>query len=359
MINCVLIYGFDSPEHDVSVVTATEIMKNAPSRGIRLYPVYVRGGAWYTGAALSDLRSYSPFEPSAHRAVKIAGRTLYIEKRGKLKAFAPIDCALIAAHGGFGENGALQGFLDVNGIPYCSSGVFSSAVGMNKAAAKTLARAAGIPVADWRTANRENIDAELENAAAEIGYPLMIKPLSSGSSLGICAAHSALEAECAAEKAFGFSDEVIIEKYLPDAVDINVAVLKTGEEVRFSRPERPIKSGEILSFNDKYAPTARASEFPADIPPEKEAELIRLTARAAKTFQTDGAVRFDYLLADDKIYFNEINTVPGSLAAYLFPEYKPTEYIRLIIETAAAKGGAPVGVDYDTGLLRLKPKGRR
>ena len=110
MITCALIYGFDSPEHDVSVMTALEIIRNAPSIGVRLKPIYARDGHFYGGDELTEVAAYTPFDPTAHREVLISGGKLWQIKRGKAKIECDLDVALIAAHGGEGENGALQGF---------------------------------------------------------------------------------------------------------------------------------------------------------------------------------------------------------------------------------------------------------
>ena len=359
MINCALVYGTDSPEHDVSVVTAAEIMKNAPSRGIRLYPLYVRGGRWFTGNGLADVKSYSPFDPEKFTEVRLAGKTLYVYKRKKLVPYAVMDCALIAAHGGMGENGALQGFLDVNGIPYCSSGVFASAVGMNKTAAKILVSAAGVPVAEWFVPDEKDPEDTLKKAE-NIGYPLIFKPNSGGSSLGIAVSESAADVKAAVETASGFGCGVICEKYIENACDVNVAVLSVDGKKIVSRPERMIKSGKILSFGDKYAPKSdKVSVFPADIPPETELELVRLALICADALGTEGVVRFDFLLCGKKILFNEVNTVPGSLATYLFPEFGTTDFLRNLIEAASHKQLCCFRPQFDTGLLKLKPKGRK
>ena len=127
MINCALVYGFDSPEHDVSVMTALEIMRNAPSKGIRLKPVYARDGRFFGGDELSEIKAYTPFEAGKHPEVFVQSGRLWRVKRGKARAECELDCALIAAHGGAGENGALQGLLEVSGVKYLSTGVFGAA----------------------------------------------------------------------------------------------------------------------------------------------------------------------------------------------------------------------------------------
>ena len=221
MITCALIYGFDSPEHDVSVMTALEIIRNAPSIGVRLKPIYARDGHFYGGDELTEVAAYTPFDRTAHREVLISGGKLWQIKRGKAKIECDLDVALIAAHGGEGENGALQGFLEIAGIPYFSTGVFGSALGMNKAATKTLLSAKGVPVSEWVTLKRGEDHRKIFES---IAYPVIIKPNSGGSSLGIYVADSAAEAVGMAAKAFECDpdfDELIVEKYLVGADDVN------------------------------------------------------------------------------------------------------------------------------------------
>lgn len=359
MINCLLFYGLDSPEHDVSVVTATEIMRNAPSRGIRLIPVYGKHGRWFTGEELAEITSYAPFDEKRFAEVVVSGKTLYKLKRGKAKAWIKADCALIACHGGAGENGALQGFLDVNGIPYCSSGVFASAMGMNKAAAKTLLSAKNVPVTKWKLIKASEKESALAGLK-ENDFPLIFKANSGGSSLGIAIAETAAEAAAALESAFKFGDEVICESYLTGACDLNVAVLTTNGKMTLSEPEIPFKSGKILSFADKYTLKENADDLPESaVSDSDKAEAVRLAAIVAEALGTEGAVRIDFLACKEGVFFNEINTVPGSLAAYLFKEYSFTDYLRLLIESAAEKKEAATKRYADTGLLKLKPKGVR
>ena len=355
MITCALIFGFDSPEHDVSVMTALEIMKNAPSKGVRIKPVYARDGRFYGGSELCEIGAYTPFESFRHEEVFLAGGRLWRVKRGKAKCECFVDAALIAAHGGVGENGALQGFLDICGIPYFSTGVFGAAVGMNKAAAKTLMKACGVPVADWVTLKRGE---EYKDLLERIEYPAIIKPNRGGSSLGIEVADSAAEAVGMTETAFGSDGELIIEKFLVGADDVNVAVLSDGVKTVFSESERPLKSGTILSFEDKYAPeNGKISEFPAKISETAKAKLNEYAAIGVKLLEIRGVARFDFLVRGDEVYFNEVNTVPGSLSNYLFPEYSPTEYIKMLITKAAdmPRRRSDAG-NAGSVLLNIKPK---
>ena len=355
MINCALVYGFDSPEHDVSVMTALEIMRNAPSKGIRLKPVYARDGRFFGGDELSEIKAYTPFEAGKHPEVFVQSGRLWRVKRGKARAECELDCALIAAHGGAGENGALQGFLEVSGVGYLSTGVFGAALGMSKWASKTLMKAAGVPVPEFTVIKKGD---ELKPLLEKSSYPVIIKPDSGGSSLGIRVADSEREAVKMVDTAFGFGDKVIIEEYLKGAEDINIAVLSTPDTFIVSKPERPLRHGEILSFDDKYTRNdGKISEFPVDLDEETAAELKEYVKIGVEIFEVKGVARFDFLLSDGKLYFNEVNTVPGSLAGYLFPEMSFSAFLRRLIEGATCRETRhfPAG----DKLLNIKPKRRQ
>ncbi len=357
MITCALIYGFDSPEHDVSVMTALEIIRNAPSIGVRLKPIYARDGHFYGGDELTEVAAYTPFDRTAHREVLISGGKLWQIKRGKAKIECDLDVALIAAHGGEGENGALQGFLEIAGIPYFSTGVFGSALGMNKAATKTLLSAKGVPVSEWVTLKRGEDHREIFES---IAYPVIIKPNSGGSSLGIYVADSAAEAVGMTAKAFECDpdfDELIVEKYLVGADDINVAVIAGGDKIVLSAPERPLKKGNILSFADKYAPeNGKISEFPAKINDAVSEKLKKYAEIGVKALNIRGVARFDFLVRGEEVYFNEVNTVPGSLAFYLFPNYSHTEFIKMLITEGVNLPEKQANRHAGTQLLNIKPK---
>ena len=355
-------FGGDSSEHDISVITALEAIAAMPSAGIKCVPVYMRDGKWYTGAALTDVKSYMPFCGEKHTEVHISGKTLYYKKRGGVrKKYAELDCALILAHGGMGEGGGLQGLLEIYGIPYTSAGVTASAMCMDKYLTKKYLGSCGVPVLDGVRIPRGYVKKDLEDAE-KLCYPLFVKPNSQGSSIGAGMARDRAELEERLALAHEFDEYALVERCVPDASEYNVAIFSASGTVHISEPEKPSRVSEFLTFDDKYmrgrsGMSGAEREFPAKVTEKTREELKRLSGYVYKIAGLDGVVRIDYISDGKKLYLNEINTVPGSMAHYLFPEYNYTEFLRMLIENALYKGLNAEKVYYTDVLNRGKGKG--
>lgn len=308
-----VIFGGNSNEREISVITGM-LAVNLLWEKYRVIPVYWgEDGKWYSSA---EMRTVAEFKaPKRFPAVALEGRRLLSEKKRK-RVVAELDCALNCCHGGFGEDGTLAALLAKNGVPFASPPVAVSAVFMNKAYGKIAAKGLGIPVVDGFTV-REGED--VSERAKELGYPVIVKPVHLGSSIGIRVAHSEAELNEALELSFELDDCALVERYLAGKRDINCAAYKRGNETALSPCEEVFSGGDILSFSDKYEGTGeRKSVFPADLPKELADEIRDCTRLIYESFDVRGVVRADFLVADGKAYFNELNTVPGSLASYLF-----------------------------------------
>lgn len=355
-------FGGDSSEHDISVITALEAIAAMPSAGVKCIPVYMRDGKWYTGGKLVNVKSYMPFEAEKHEEVFLKGGVLYkIKRSGRAKAWEKLDCALILAHGGSGEDGGLQGLMEINRLPYTSSGVCASAVCMDKFIAKNFLAEAGFPVLEGVKIPREYDEKALENAE-KAGYPLFVKPNSQGSSIGAGIARDRRELEEKLALAHEFDEFALVERCVEEAEEYNVGVFRCGKDVLVSEPERPVRASEFLTFDDKYmlrggGMSGSEREFPAKVGEKMRSELKRLASGAFEAVGADGIVRVDFICERGKIYLNEINTVPGSLAHYLFPEYGYTELLSLLIENALRKGVKSEKIYFTDVLNRGKGKG--
>ena len=321
-IRLAVIYGGDSTERDISVITAIQAMKNLSGR-YEIFPVLLVDGAFHT---LRDADNVKTYIGGVKRKKRV-----YIEKEGIFvkgvfgmkKVFVP-DCCLLCTHGGSGENGGLQGLLDVADIPYTSAGVSASAIGMDKALSKTLFNALGLKVTPYVLVNEDEKDAA-ERAEREIGFPVIVKPVSQGSSIGITVAKDKEQLREALGTAFFFDDRVLCERALTDFTELNCAVLVRDGRTLASELERPVGWEEFLTFEKKYLSgggkmSGGGRIYPADVS-EKVREEVRSAAIAAyEGTGMKGVVRIDFLL-DNKtgdVYINEANTIPGSLATYLF-----------------------------------------
>lgn len=355
-------FGGDSSEHDISVITALEAIAAMPSDGVKCIPVYMRDGKWYTGAKLVNVRSYMPFCAKEHEEVFLCGDVLYkIKRGGKAKAWEKLDCALILAHGGTGEGGGLQGLMETNGVPYTSANVCASAVCMDKFVTKRVLSASGLPVLEGVKIAREYDEKAIEEAE-KAGYPLFVKPNSQGSSIGAGVARDRRELTDKLALAHEFDEFALVERCVEEAEEYNVGIFRHGGKLSVSEPERPTKASEFLTFDDKYmrrggGMSGSQREFPAKVSEKRRSELKSLAKAAYEAVGADGVVRVDFISERGKIYINEINTVPGSLAHYLFPEYGYTELLSLLIENALEKGVNSEKIYFTDVLNRGKGKG--
>lgn len=338
-----VLFGGRSPESDISVITAMQALAALSESEHEVRPFYMCDGVFYTGK-LDSVAAFTPFRAEEHTAVALYGGVFCSLRRGKLKREWKPDVALICCHGGEGENGVLQGLLDFNGVPYCSSGVAGSAIGMDKVLSKRIFDNMLLNVVPYAVLSRtEYADGKCEGAlrAAKLDYPLIVKPVSQGSSIGISAAENPEELARALETAFEFGDKAIVEEKLVDFTEVNCAAFMREGKVVVSETEQPVSAGDILTFEDKYM---RGEKGGGNIMPADIGDLNRVvranTEKIYRELELFGVVRVDFLVdkARGKVYVNEINTVPGSLAFYLF-EPLGIDFTQLL-EALAAEGAA-------------------
>ena len=373
-----VVFGSRSVEHDVSIVTAQQVMQAMRPNKYEVVPIYItRDGRWLTGPGLRDLKTFQSDNMAELMGLKdtlISPSTPHhglitpplVGRFGRNQA-QRLDVVFPAVHGPHGEDGTLQGLLELADIPYVGAGVMASAVTRDKLMLKAVLAQSGIPVVkhigitrrEW-TGQR---DAVLERGERELGYPVFVKPASTGSSIGVARANDAQEAASYITVAASFDRRILIEQAVQDAIEINCAVLG-NYDYRASVLEQPISWQEFLTYEEKYM----RSEGPAGmkgaerkIPAPISAELTeRIKAMAVKAFGAvdgRGTARVDFLVreAAGEVYLNEINTLPGALAFYLWQEESMTpadvvdELIELALEAHAEK--RQTTYNYKTGLL--------
>lgn len=322
-----LIFGGRSLESDISVITAMQTLAVLKETEYDVEPFYLYDGDFYT-KGVDDISAFTPFEKEKHlRTVMVNGTFCSVKKNRLKREFRP-DVALICCHGGEGENGVLQGLLDFNGVSYCSSGVLGSAVCMDKGAAKSVFEQMLLNVIQHITVFSEDLarDPDLVAAHCEkaLKYPMIVKPASQGSSIGIRAAHDRAELIEAMQVAAEFDGKLLVEEKLTDFAEVNCAAYLKGGRVVVSETERPLAAGELLTFEDKYMSGGKMSGggrvMPADVGEELNAVVRSVTERVYRAMELRGIVRADFLVdrTRGKVYINEINTIPGSMAFYLF-----------------------------------------
>ncbi|MBE6733389.1 MAG: D-alanine--D-alanine ligase [Ruminococcaceae bacterium] len=342
--NIAVFFGCRSVEHEVSIISAVQAMKSINREKYDITPVYVaKDGGMYTGSALFEIESFKNLPEllkSCEKVTFLRENDSVVMKTLKSGLFAKnkslsIDLAFPIVHGTNCEDGTMAGFFEFLGLPYISCDILSAAVGMDKAIFKDVLKSAGLPVLDCvKFRAREyakNKTAICEKIINEIGLPIIIKPVNLGSSVGISKVSTAEALDSAINDAFSFADEVLAEKAITSLREINCSVIGDADECEASVCEEPFMNDEILSYADKYLQNADKTgaskgmaslsrKIPADLPAEKSEEIRQLAVDTFKALGCSGVVRIDFMIdkETDKVYANEINTIPGSLAFYLW-----------------------------------------
>ncbi len=334
-------FGGRSTEHEISVISASQAMHAINREKYDVTPIYItKQGRWFTGEALFDVANYRDTKTLLEKCDEVYMRPVYGDYRlYKVKkpmfgtdVLCNLDVVIPVLHGSNGEDGTFEGILDSIGIPYAGCDVLASANGMDKITMKMILQASGIPVVDyiWFTDKQwaRQKDVMIAEIEEKIGYPVIVKPANLGSSVGI---GRAVDREQLVEKvddARHYSARIIVEHMVEHLQEINCSVLGDCDDYETSVLEEPIKSGEILSYQDKYMGGSKGSKgmqasqkrIPADL---TAAETDRIRFLAGETFRVlscHGVSRVDMIVDRDNrnIYVNEINTIPGSLSFYLW-----------------------------------------
>jgi D-alanine-D-alanine ligase len=354
-----VMYGSRSCEHEVSIISALQLMQSVNQDRYDVIPVYISmQGVWYTGEQLKSMNTYTPFREDQKGLVRVSldmtpgsGALLAFEQgKGllggtKQRVVARLECVIPVFHGMHGEDGTLQGLLELANLPYASPGVAGSAVGMDKIIMKRHFRGAGFPVLDdiWFSRqefrdSRENVLDKIEN---KIGYPVYAKPANLGSSIGVSRAENREELAEALELAFVYDRRVLLEKGLTNPIELNCSVVGFDTEIKASVLEMPVTSGALLSFANKYLQggggakgmASLARVVPAPIEDSLRDQIQSLSKDIFRELDLKGVVRIDYMydVASEKLYVTEVNTIPGSMAYYLW-EKSGMNYPELIDE---------------------------
>ncbi len=338
-------FGGRSVEHEISVLTALQAMYAFDSERYNIVPIYIsKEGRWYYGDVLMTVSNYKDMN-----AIKMQCEEVYMNPeygdynlyRRKKKLFgssvvATLDVAIPALHGTNGEDGVFQGLLETIGIPFAGCNTLSAAIGMDKIVMKMVLEHCNIPIVDfvWFTDKQWFADKEkwAETVEQKIGYPVIVKPANLGSSVGIARADNRNELIAKVDEASKYSTRLVIEDLVENLKEINCSVLGDCDDYIASVCEEPIKSGKILSYEDKYMGGSQgesgmqASEkrIPADLTPEQTQRVQFLAGETFRVLSCHGVARVDVMIDDNTgdIYVNEINAIPGSLSFYLWEATK-------------------------------------
>ncbi|MBQ6980737.1 MAG: ATP-grasp domain-containing protein [Clostridia bacterium] len=351
MKSIAVFFGGVSVEHDVSVITGV-LTCNSLDKSYSCVPIYVdRTGEWFTGESLLDPDNFTRLDyKKLTRVSLISGSNVLYAVRGKkFKQLCVISAAINCMHGERGEDGSLAGVLKMSGIANASSDVYPSALAMDKTLTKRALK--GI-VKTLPYVFTESVK-QIEEMALPFDYPVIVKPVFGGSSIGVKIAENKDELSRAVGYALRFGKRVIVEPCLKDFTEINCAAYKNVSGIKVSECEMPVRRTDYLTFADKYESGKRV--FPADIPQKISDKIKKITEKVYDIFGFNGVIRIDYFLKDDTVYLNEINSVPGSLAYYLFSDTLAgfTEMLDELLEVARINFAEDntVKKTYDSGIL--------
>lgn len=313
-----VIFGGISSENEVSVITGTMVCNVLKKGGKRVLPVYIdHGGNFYADEELADVSIYKNGGYKKYPPCGFAGGGVVIfNNRAKPKFFVPCGCVLNCCHGGAGEGGAVAGLCNLFNVPVASAGLFESAAFMDKYYTKLVLESLGVKTA--RYAYSRDITGAIEGAKA-LGYPVIVKPATLGSSIGIRKCGDEKELKEALATAFELDGGVLVEEYFSPIKEINCAVYCRNGAAITSECEEVSSDGELLSYDDKYCGGGRR-KFPAELENEVSSDIKNTTARIYSALNMRGIVRFDYIIFGGQPYLSEINTVPGSLSQYLLSD---------------------------------------
>ena len=344
-------FGGPSVEHEVSVITAMQTIQAMDPQRYEVIPVYTtKNGELYTGAHLAQLESYRNIPEALKQAQKVVlqkeGKDVVLmlakQKRFGSSIVTALDVALPIYHGTGGEDGVMQAHFERLGLPYTGPDVTSSAIGMDKWASKAMFKLHGVPCVEGVKVTQSQYFTDPEAAAQTIekavGYPAIIKPYNLGSSVGIHKCRDRASLLDGLEDAFLYSQAVLAERAVQNLREINCAVLGDAEEARASVCEEPLNATDILTYADKYQSGGKTGKtgaksgggskgmqslarvVPADLSPEMTEKVQQLAIDAFRAIGACGCSRIDFLLDNQtgELFANEINTIPGSLAFYLW-----------------------------------------
>ncbi len=351
-----VIFGSRSCEREVCIISAVQLMNNVNTEKYDIIPVYIsEQGVWYTGEALRKIDTYKHFSPDAKGVEQVsldmtAGSGALLATRpgkglfGKAETVvvARMQVCVVVMHGLNGEDGTLQGMLELANLPYTSTGVAGSALGMDKIMMKQFFRGAGLPILPdcWFTRSMWEKDRAAVVAQVEdkLGYPVFVKPANLGSSIGVSRADDREGLEDSLDLAFDYDRRVLVEKGLDKPIELNCSVLGYDDAVEASPIEMPIAADAFLDFKDKYLASGGSKGMaslhrilPAPIPEDMREHIQRLSCDIFRMMDCKGVVRIDYMWdkATEQVFITEINTIPGSLAFYLW-ENAGVKYATLI-----------------------------
>ena len=312
-----VIFGGRSGEHEISLRSAESVLRSLDPNKYEVVPIGItHEGKWLSSRGESAMALLPPKEAIETTLAKGEPAALTAEPNSG----GNVDVIFPVLHGTYGEDGTIQGLLDLANVPYVGAGVLGSAVGMDKDVMKRLLRQAGLPVGDFWTIKKNEIESFIEKRFEDLPYPVFVKPANLGSSVGITKVHGPEELRAALNAAAEYDRKIVIEKGI-DAREIEVAVLGNDDPIA-SIPGEIIPSREFYDYEAKYVSEDSRLLIPAPLSSDQVAEAQRLSIATFKSLEGSGLCRVDLFLerGTEKFYVNEINTLPGFTSISMYPK---------------------------------------
>ena len=346
-----VIFGGETVEHEVSIISAIQAMNKIDEEKYEIVPIYItKDREWYTGEMLRDIEVYQDFNLIKKYSSNVVlyyknGSYVLQKKKGLFKSIVKeIDIAFPIVHGTNVEDGVLQGYLQTIGIPYVGPNVYAAVVGQDKAFMKDVWASANLPIKNYTWFYdfdyRQDPDAIVKKIS-KLKYPVIVKPATTGSSVGISVCDKEEKIREAIDEAVQYDTKIVVEEVVEDLKEVNIAVMGNYEHQKVSEIEEVLSGNKFLTFTDKYIGNGKGKmkgkmsgpvkgtskgmastnrKLPAELDDETRKEVERVAVEAFKVLGSSGNSRIDFLIdrKDNKVYLNEINSIPGSLAFYLW-----------------------------------------
>ena len=345
-----VIFGGESVEHEVSIISAIQAMNKINQEKYEIVPIYItKTREWYTGHMLMDIDTYSDMDLLKKYATNVVlyyrdGKYVLQSKKGLKRIVNDIDIAFPIVHGTNVEDGSLQGYLTTIGIPFVGSSTYASVVGQDKVYMKNIFEHEKLPITKYvwfHDTDYKNETEEVLQKIKKLKYPVIIKPATTGSSVGINVAKDEKELIDGIDEAINYDNKIIVEEMVQNLKECNIAVLGNYEDQTLSAIEEVLSANKFLTYEDKYVGSTKVKgklgtmktpmksskgmasasrNIPANIKKEIKEKIEEYALKAFKALGSSGVCRFDFLIDSktNEVYINEINSIPGSLSFYLF-----------------------------------------
>ncbi len=381
-VNVAVLFGGNSVEHEISIISSMQAIENIDREKYNIIPIYItKSLEMYCDSTFTSVDPFIDFDASKYKQVTFVkeGETTYVRSLKGLfnKLEERIDVAFPIVHGTGVEDGTLQGYLKMFDLPITGPTVLSGAVGQDKAVMKDILAAHGVSQTKYLWVNSgDDQAAAIENIEQELGYPVIIKPASLGSSVGIEICNDRTELENGLTNGFGYDHKIVIEQALNGFEEYNISVFGTFDDFTTSVIEKVLKDEEFLSYEQKYVAGSKKTggkssgmaslsrEVPANIDQSVADEITKQARASYRALNCNGLVRFDIIIGSDgTVYINEVNNVPGSLSYYLWEatDVEYTEMLNKMIDQAVNKHYKDKKLvhSFDTNVLKMQKEGSK